>query len=162
MMALELRPLRPEETSLLLRATLGNMNWCGERFAMDDVLSRPEFSHYVTIRPERGDFGVVAEVDGNPIRSAGPSSCRRMTPGTASSMSRRLRQACGCHAMPEAKVWGAACFKRLSPRQRLGDLARSACPWSLTISPSSSTALSDSRTLLAVRATASCCCLCSS
>ena len=67
MMALGLRPLRPEETSVLQRATLGNMNWCGERFAMDDVLSRPEFSHYVTIRPERGDFGVVAEVDGNPI-----------------------------------------------------------------------------------------------
>lgn len=67
MMALGLRPLRSEETSLLQCATLGNMNWCGERFAMDDVLSRPEFSHYVTIRPERGDFGVVAEVDGNPI-----------------------------------------------------------------------------------------------
>lgn len=43
------------------------MNWCGERFVMDDVLSRPEFSHYVSINPERGDFGVVAELDGTPL-----------------------------------------------------------------------------------------------
>lgn len=61
-----LRPLKPAETSLLQHATLGNMNWCGERFTMDDVLARPEFSHYVIIRPERGDFGVVAEIDGSP------------------------------------------------------------------------------------------------
>ncbi|EFG46937.1 acetyltransferase, GNAT family [Brevibacterium mcbrellneri ATCC 49030] len=67
MMAPVFRQFGPEETSLLQRATLGNMNWCGERFMMDDILARPEFSHYVTIRPERGDFGVVAEVEGNPI-----------------------------------------------------------------------------------------------
>ncbi len=56
-----LRPLRAGEQGLLQRATLGNMNWCGERFTMGDVMSRPEFSHYTRIDPERGDFGVVAE-----------------------------------------------------------------------------------------------------
>ncbi|GAA1371529.1 GNAT family N-acetyltransferase [Luteococcus sanguinis] len=59
-----LRPLRADEQDLLQRATLGNMNWCGERFTMSDVLTRPEFAHYTRIHPERGDFGVVAERGG--------------------------------------------------------------------------------------------------
>lgn len=48
---------------------------------MDDVLARPEFSHHVTIRPKRGDFGVVAEAGGPPSRSAGPGFSLLRTPG---------------------------------------------------------------------------------
>lgn len=64
MTALEFRPLRPDERELLNVATLGNVNWCGERFTMKDVVSRPEFSHYTQIDPRRGDFGIVAESEG--------------------------------------------------------------------------------------------------
>ncbi|MDC4233298.1 GNAT family N-acetyltransferase [Actinomyces sp. B33] len=52
--------LGPERSELLRRATLGNMNWCAERFTMQDVLSNPELVHYTEFRPSRGDFGVVA------------------------------------------------------------------------------------------------------
>lgn len=62
-----LRSLRRDETALLEQATLGNMNWCGERFTLDDVRSRPEFVHYTRLEPERGDFGVAACHDGEPV-----------------------------------------------------------------------------------------------
>lgn len=56
-----LRALSTVESELLVTATLGNMNWCGERFTRDDVVGRPEFAHYTRLVPERGDVGVVAE-----------------------------------------------------------------------------------------------------
>ena len=58
-----LRPLFATETGLLERATLGNINWCGQRFTMDDVRRTPEFAHYTRPDPLRGDFGIVAERD---------------------------------------------------------------------------------------------------
>ena len=58
-----LRPLFATETDLLERATLGNINWCGQRFTMDDVRRTPEFAHYTRPDPLRGDFGIVAERD---------------------------------------------------------------------------------------------------
>lgn len=61
MPALTIRPLRVDEQDLLARATLGNMNWVGERFTLDDVVERPEFSHYTRLVPDRGDYGFVAE-----------------------------------------------------------------------------------------------------
>ena len=57
----ELRPLGVDDSGLLRVATLGNMNWCGERFTMHDVVTRREFAHYCAIDPARGDFGFVAE-----------------------------------------------------------------------------------------------------
>lgn len=63
---MEYRPLRPDETGLLELATLGNMNWCGERMSLDEVLSLSDCAHYTRIVPERGDFGVVAE-DGDAV-----------------------------------------------------------------------------------------------
>lgn len=64
---MRLRPLAPSDDELLRIATLGNLNWCGERFTMDDVEKRPEFAHYTVIDSARGDFGVVAELDASPV-----------------------------------------------------------------------------------------------
>ncbi|WP_368823107.1 N-acetyltransferase family protein [Kocuria arenosa] len=46
---------------MLATATLGNLNWCRERFSATDVRTRPEFSHYTVVDPQRGDFGWVAD-----------------------------------------------------------------------------------------------------
>ncbi|MDO4243246.1 MAG: GNAT family N-acetyltransferase [Actinomyces sp.] len=59
-MTLFLGPLTSQNSWLLEEATLGNMNWCGPRFAAQDVREKPEFAHYTRLLPERGDFGVVA------------------------------------------------------------------------------------------------------
>lgn len=58
---LRLRALSATDSELLVTATLGNMNWCGERFTRDDVVGRPELARYTCLVPERGDVGVVAE-----------------------------------------------------------------------------------------------------
>lgn len=59
------RPLRPTDAAALRTATLANMNWTGEeRFTYRDIDTNPAFRHYFDFRPERGDFGVVAESDG--------------------------------------------------------------------------------------------------
>lgn len=57
------RPLEVSERALLTTATLGNLNWNGDRFNLADVQSRAEFARYTRLRPERGDFGLVAEDD---------------------------------------------------------------------------------------------------
>jgi len=56
-----LRALRADETELLVRATLGNVNWSGPRFTVDQVLRTPALVRY--FEPWRGerDFGVVVE-----------------------------------------------------------------------------------------------------
>jgi GNAT superfamily N-acetyltransferase len=61
------RVLRSTERALLTTATLGNLNWCCERFSRTDVSTRPEFSHYTVLDDRRGDFGRVAEVGGEAI-----------------------------------------------------------------------------------------------
>lgn len=66
-MSPRLRALRPGETGLLERATLGNLNWCGPRFTLDDVRSEPRFARYTRLLPGRGDHGLVAEEAGEPI-----------------------------------------------------------------------------------------------
>lgn len=58
-----MRPLHGQDEPILTRATLGNMNWCGERFTERDVTTRPEFRHYTQLELARGDFGFVAEQD---------------------------------------------------------------------------------------------------
>jgi ribosomal protein S18 acetylase RimI-like enzyme len=59
------RPLTGGDRELLRTATLANVNWTGEeRFTSRDVDERPDLRHYVDLRPQRGDFGVVAERDG--------------------------------------------------------------------------------------------------
>ena len=58
------RALEASETAVLEQATLGNMNWIGERFTLSDIRERREFSHYTRLVPDRGDFGLVAEADG--------------------------------------------------------------------------------------------------
>jgi GNAT superfamily N-acetyltransferase len=55
------RLLRATDGALLTTVTLGNLNWCRERFSVIDLSTRPEFSHYTILEPQRGDFGWVAE-----------------------------------------------------------------------------------------------------
>ncbi len=62
-----IRPLDGSETALLETATLGNMNWSGERISIDEIRAKPEYAHYTRIVPVRGDFGVVAEIDGGAV-----------------------------------------------------------------------------------------------
>ncbi|RVW00816.1 GNAT family N-acetyltransferase [Rhodococcus xishaensis] len=59
-LGLEKRELRSGDEAILLEATLINLNWNEARFSERDVLSKPEFAHYATVVPERGDFGIVA------------------------------------------------------------------------------------------------------
>ena len=79
-----MRALAPDEMALLEWATLGNMNWCGERFTLADVREKPEFAHYTRIVPERGDFGFVAERHGEVLGWRGRFSCPAATPVTDS------------------------------------------------------------------------------
>lgn len=62
-----LRPLATEDKALLVQATLGNINWSGEHVTAHDVQTQPQFRHYTVLVPGRGDFGIVAEVAGEPI-----------------------------------------------------------------------------------------------
>lgn len=55
-----IRPLAAEEP-LLVQATLGNLNWCEQRFTEHDVKNRAEFRHYTQLVLGRGDFGFVGE-----------------------------------------------------------------------------------------------------
>lgn len=59
--AVKIRPLARTDEKLLRVATLGNMNWCGERFSMAAMLEDPGIVHYTRLDPERGDFGFVME-----------------------------------------------------------------------------------------------------
>lgn len=61
------RPLDSSESHLLEVATLGNLNWCGDRFTMSDLRSTPDFAHYTVLDPSRGDFGIVAIRDERPV-----------------------------------------------------------------------------------------------
>lgn len=53
------RPLSSRDVEALRAATLGNMNWCGERFSREEVLADPAIAHYTVFEPERGDFGFI-------------------------------------------------------------------------------------------------------
>ena len=69
-MAIEVttRPLTAGDRGLLRTATLANVNWSGEeRVASRDVDETPELRHYTDLRPERGDFGFVAERGGRTV-----------------------------------------------------------------------------------------------
>nr|NLD41056.1 GNAT family N-acetyltransferase [Actinomycetales bacterium] len=52
------------EPELVLEASMGTINWPGPRFTVEQAMANPELARYRDLRPERGDFGVVAEVDG--------------------------------------------------------------------------------------------------
>ena len=56
-----MRELRSSDGRLLVRATLGNVNWSGERFTLADLEATPELSHYFTAWPPDREFGVIAE-----------------------------------------------------------------------------------------------------
>lgn len=57
------RPLVVTDDPLLAVATLGNLNWSGERFTAEEVRAQPGFRHYCHLVPRRGDFGLVAGDD---------------------------------------------------------------------------------------------------
>lgn len=61
------RLVNPEDSALLVEATMGNINWSAEHVMEHDVQTRPEFRHYTVLMPERGDFGIVVEAGGEPI-----------------------------------------------------------------------------------------------
>ncbi|MCT1515563.1 GNAT family N-acetyltransferase [Dietzia cercidiphylli] len=66
--SVRVRPLSADDDSLLEEATLLNVNWTGEdRVAAADVADDPALAHYSALRPDRGDFGLVAEVSGRPV-----------------------------------------------------------------------------------------------
>lgn len=56
-----IRDLRADEQELLARATLGNMNWPGQRYTLDQAMAVPSIAHYFTWWPGPSDFGLVAE-----------------------------------------------------------------------------------------------------
>lgn len=58
------RFLTEADDPVLRMATLGNLNWCGERFTLRDVVDRREFAHYARLVSARGDFGFAAVEDG--------------------------------------------------------------------------------------------------
>lgn len=65
------RPLDAADQDLLARATLGNVNWSGPRFTLDEVLGTPAFAHYFTPWPGAGDLGLVSESpDGSAVAVA--------------------------------------------------------------------------------------------
>lgn len=62
----QIRALRRTDHEVLRVATHTTMNWRGrESFTYRDLDSLPHFSHYTDFRPQRGDFGFVAEYRGN-------------------------------------------------------------------------------------------------
>lgn len=61
------RPLSDGDRVLLGQATLGNVNWNGDRFTVDQVRETEALAHYLEFDPERGDFGIVAERDGRAV-----------------------------------------------------------------------------------------------
>lgn len=61
------RPLTPADGPLLERATLQNVNWEREQVTLAEVRAAHELAHYTWYHAERGDFGLVAERDGDPI-----------------------------------------------------------------------------------------------
>lgn len=65
--AVTYRTLEGGENWLLLEASLGNFNWKRQWFTHEQVLARPDLARYTMLEPDRGDFGIVAELDGDPI-----------------------------------------------------------------------------------------------
>lgn len=63
--SVQARPLSATDVELVRVATLGNLNWTGEQRFGEEDLQLPEFSHYLHVRGERGDFGFVAEQAGD-------------------------------------------------------------------------------------------------
>ena len=61
------RPLTVADDPLLAVATLGNVNWSGQRFTAEEVREQPALRHYCHLEPARGDFGLVAEEAGAPL-----------------------------------------------------------------------------------------------
>ncbi|WP_144828636.1 GNAT family N-acetyltransferase [Kocuria rhizophila] len=53
------RPLSSRDVEALRAATLGNVNWRGERFSREEVLADPAIAHDTVFEPERGDFGFI-------------------------------------------------------------------------------------------------------
>lgn len=56
-----LRALRADEQDLLAWATLGNMNWPGPRFTLEQVTRIPAIAQYFAWWPGSHDFGIVAD-----------------------------------------------------------------------------------------------------
>lgn len=57
-----------DTVALLIEATYLNVNWTGEeRVSADEVTAEPALAHYTRLDRGRGDFGLVAEVDGNVV-----------------------------------------------------------------------------------------------
>lgn len=60
-MITRLRPATRVDQPLLAEATLGNLNWKGPRFTMNQVRENPALWHYIEPWPGPHDFGFVAE-----------------------------------------------------------------------------------------------------
>ncbi len=66
--AVTTRALTEQDREVLRTATLTNVNWTGEqRVTFRDVDEQPGLRHYCLFRPERGDYGIVAQRDGRAV-----------------------------------------------------------------------------------------------
>jgi GNAT superfamily N-acetyltransferase len=59
--------MAPEDGSLLRAATLLNLNWAHERLDDAQMDADPHLARYYDVDFARGDYGVMASADGEPI-----------------------------------------------------------------------------------------------
>lgn len=65
-----MRELRLGDTALLAQATLGNVNWSGPRFTLEQMQTTAELAHYFMEWPADREFGIVAQTT-NPVAPVG-------------------------------------------------------------------------------------------
>ncbi|UOY01293.1 GNAT family N-acetyltransferase [Blastococcus sp. PRF04-17] len=76
-----LRPLGTADGFLLRVATWLNVNWVEQRFTFAQVDADPHLAAYFRFVPERGDFGFVATLAGQPTGVVWASSFTVEAPG---------------------------------------------------------------------------------
>ena len=123
------RPLSSRDGDALREATLGNMNWCGERFFSEDVLADPAIVHYTEFEPERGDFGFIMVDPSSVVGVAWAQFLGTENPGYGFVSA----------DVPEASLWvapsagvpgtGVGCSDGFSRRVPPAGTTASASPW---------------------------------
>ena len=123
------RPLSSRDGDALRTATLGNMNWCGERFSHEDVLADPAIAHYTVFEPERGDFGFIMVDPSSVVGVAWAQFLGTENPGYGFVSA----------DVPEASLWvapsagvpgtGVGCSDGFSRRVPPAGTTASASPW---------------------------------
>lgn len=79
--SIHIRKAIQSDREIIRAATLINLNWCGERFSLQDLDNTPSFSHYYRNWPGISDFGFVAELKNNPTGIVWLKYFSRLDPG---------------------------------------------------------------------------------